>query len=53
MKLIIESSNMNDYLVEIPPIITFNTPMISQEIEWIKEQIRLRNYDNLKNSIRV
>lgn len=38
MKLIIESPNIDDYLAEIPPIITFNTPMISQEIEWIKEQ---------------
>lgn len=36
MKLIIESSNLEDYKKEIPPVITFNTPLIREKIAEIK-----------------
>lgn len=36
MKLIFESDNIQDYLIEIPPIIQFNTPLVKAKIEWIK-----------------
>lgn len=36
MKLIIESSNLNDYLKEIPSIIEFHTPLIQEKIQEIK-----------------
>lgn len=36
MKLIIESSDLNDYLKEIPSIIEFHTPLIQEKIQEIK-----------------
>lgn len=36
MKLIIESPNLEDYLKEIPPVITFDTPLIREKIAEIK-----------------
>ncbi|MCO5260482.1 MAG: transglutaminase family protein [Crocinitomicaceae bacterium] len=38
MELVIESSNINDYLQEIPPIIVYNTPAIQDRIKGIQER---------------
>ena len=38
MELILESQNLADYLVEVPKIIEFNTPLVQQKVNWIKAQ---------------
>lgn len=38
MKLKIESNKIQDYLVEIPPIVVFNTPLIKKTIQKIEAQ---------------
>lgn len=38
MKLIIESTHLEDYLKEVPPTIQFNTPLIQQQIQAIKSK---------------
>lgn len=38
MKLLLESNNPQDYLAEIPPVITFHTPRIQKEIDRITTQ---------------
>lgn len=41
MKLIIESSDLTDYLKEIPPVIQFNIPLIQQQIEEITSKTEI------------
>ena len=38
MKLIFESSDLKDYLNEVPPVIQFHTPLIQKEIKAITSQ---------------
>lgn len=40
MKLQIESANLSDYLLELPPIITFHTPVVREKIDFIKNQTK-------------
>ena len=38
MELLLESSNLEDYLEEVPPIIRFDTPLIQDKVKAIESQ---------------
>ncbi|MGB3868232.1 MAG: transglutaminase family protein [Flavobacteriales bacterium] len=40
MQLQLESTHLEDYLREIPPVIAFNTPLVQEKIHAIKAQAR-------------
>ena len=40
MELIIESSELKDYLKEVPPVIQFNSPLIQKQIKVITSQTK-------------
>ena len=52
MKLELQSTNLDDYLTEIPPLVTYSTPAVEAQISVIKSQAST-DYDRAKLSFEI